>query len=504
MTVRMNDRVRRVLAPPGRIARRLGALLLAATLVSACDVHTPVGPGSLAQLVVTPNVTLPVNGTQQFVATGTDAEGQPVDVTPVWSVVAGGGTINASTGLFTAGTTTGVFTSTVQATAAGRSGTATVTVVAGAVASITVTPSPVTMAINGTQQYTAVGRDAGNNVVPITPVWSVVAGGGTINSTGLFTAGTTPGTYTNTVRATSGALFGSGTVNVAAGALASISVTPSPANMVQGGQQVFTAIGRDAGNNIVPITPVWSVTAGGGTISVGGAFTAGGTDGTFTNTVRATSGATFGTATVVVGPAALIPLGAAATHGILAGSAITCVTLGTINADASVYPGSAFSGFPPCTITGQQHAADAYALAAQNDLTTAYIQIDNLPCGTTLVADLGGQTLQPGVYCSLSSQGLTGQMFFDALGDPNASFIIKAASTITTAGAVITLLNGAQSKNIYWQSGSSVTLGVGSAMKGNIIALSTITLVDNATLIGRALARNGAVSLGNNNTITLP
>jgi len=127
-----------------------------------------------------------------------------------------------------------------------------------------------------------------------------------------------------------------------------------------------------------------------------------------------------------------------------------------------------------------------------------------MPCGTTLVADLGGQTLQPGVYCSLSSQGLTGEMFFDALGDPNASFVVKAASTITTAGALVTLLNGAQSKNIYWLAGSSVTLGVGSAMKGNIIALSSITLVDNATLIGRALARNGAVSLGNNNVITLP
>jgi hypothetical protein len=95
-------------------------------------------------------------------------------------------------------------------------------------------------------------------------------------------------------------------------------------------------------------------------------------------------------------------------------------------------------------------------------------------------------------------------MFLDALGDANATFVIKAASTLTTASAQVTLLNSAQAKNVYWLVGSSATLGVGSAMKGNIIAFTSISLVDNATLLGRALARNGAVTLGTSNVIVLP
>ena len=88
-------------------------------------------------------------------------------------------------------------------------------------------------------------------------------------------------------------------------------------------------------------------------------------------------------------------------------------------------------------------------------------------------------------------------------GNPNALFVFQAGSGLTTAGSVV-LIGGAQAKNVYWQVGSSATLGTASAWQGNILALTTITLVDNATLKGRALARNGAVSLGTNNSITLP
>jgi hypothetical protein len=94
------------------------------------------------------------------------------------------------------------------------SGTATVTVIAGSLATITVTPNPHTLAINGTQQFTAVGKDAGGNVIAITPTWSIVARGGAIDSTGLFTAGTVPGTFPNTVRAASGSISGTATVAV--------------------------------------------------------------------------------------------------------------------------------------------------------------------------------------------------------------------------------------------------------------------------------------------------
>lgn len=290
-------------------------------------------------------------------------------------------------------------------------------------------------------------------------------------------------------------------------ALALITVTPN-ITLPIGATQQFVAVGTNGNGDVMAITPTWSVVGGGGTITGAGLFTAGATAGTYPATVRATSGNRSGTATVIVlaatPPVPLIALGGAASHGILAGSTISCVTLGTVGADASVSPGSAITGFPPCVITGTQHAADAFALAAQNDLTTAYDQLAGLPCSATLSADLGGQTLRPGVYCSLSSQGLTGEVFLDALGDANAVFVIRAASTITTAGASVTLLNGAQSRNVHWHAGSSITVGTASAMKGNLIALSSISLLDTTTLIGRALARNGAVSLGNNVQITLP
>ena len=376
----------------------------------------------------------------------------------------------------------------------------------GSLTNITVTPD-VTLAVNDTNRFVAVGTDASGAVVTISPVWSVQAGGGVISGTGLFTAGTVPGVYTATVQATNGGISGTATVTVVVGALASINVTPNPDTTAANATQQFTAVGMDGGGNVIAISPTWSVVASGGSIGSSGLFTASAAAGVFTNTVRANSGSISGFATVVVTTApssGVIPLGAAETHGILAGSAISCVALGTVNADASVFPGSAFSGFPPCTITGAQHAADTFAQTAQGDLTTAYNALDVMPCSATLSSNLGGQTLQPGVYCSTSTQGLTGEMFLNALGDPDATFVIKVASALTTATAQVTLLNGAEARNIYWLVGSSATLGVGSAMKGNIIALTSITFEDNATLLGRALARNGAVALGSSNVITLP
>jgi hypothetical protein len=494
-----------------RTARIIMAVALAGLSATACK-NDSTDPGTLSTLVVSPNpATVAPNGTVQFTAVGTDFTGASVTPNPgaiVWSVT-GGGTIDPSTGLFTAGTVAGT-TSTVVATCRGIDASATVSVVAGPLATITVTPNPATMAINATQQYTAVGRDAQGNVVTITPVWSVTAGGGTIDAaTGLFTAGTTPGTFTNTVRATSGTIFGTATAIVTPGPLATITVTPNPVTLGIGAQQQFTAVGRDAANNVVAITPVWSVVNGGGTIDAStGLFTAGGATGTFNNTVRATSGTMFGSATVTVtSPASpIINLGTASTYGILAGSTVTCASApGTVNADVGVSPGSALTGFPPCTITGQTHLADATAATAQNDLTAAYNQAAGLPCGTVVgTTNIGGTTRAAGVYCSPSSILVTGDLTLDGGGDPNAVFVFQAGSTLTTAGNVV-LINGAQAKNVYWQVGSSATIGGGPATwQGNILALTTITLNNNVTLNGRALARNGAVTMGTGNTINLP
>jgi len=204
-----------------------------------------------------------------------------------------------------------------------------------------------------------------------------------------------------------------------------------------------------------------------------------------------------------VGPQAP-SLNAAATYGILAGTAVSCGgPVGTVSADIGIFPGSALTGFPTCTLSGTQRLATALAGTAQGNLTTAYNALKGMACGTTISADLGGTTLAPGVYCSASSVGLTGALTLDGKGHSDATFVIQSGSSLTVAGSVV-LIGSAQAKNVYWQVGSSATIGSSSVMKGNLLALSSISFASNATLLGRALARNGGVSLTSNNTITLP
>lgn len=204
-----------------------------------------------------------------------------------------------------------------------------------------------------------------------------------------------------------------------------------------------------------------------------------------------------------VGPQAP-SLSSAASYGILAGTAVSCGgPVGTVSADIGIFPGSSISGFPTCTLSGTQRIATALAGTAQGSLTTAYNKLAGMACGTTISADLGGTTLAPGVYCSASSVGLTGALTLDGQGHSNAVFVIQSGSALTVAGSVV-LIGSAQAKNVFWQVGSSATIGTSSAMKGNILALSSISFASDATLLGRALARNGAVSLTSNNTITLP
>ncbi len=308
------------------------------------------------------------------------------------------------------------------------------------------------------------------------------------------------------VLATFSAACGSRDVN-GPNTLASIVVSPNPQTLRPGETVQFTAAGTDGSGNSMPITPTWSVVNSGGTVdAASGLFTAGTSTGTFTGSVKASSGVRSGVATVIVSSNAAAPvanLGTAAPNGIMAGTAVTCVTGGTISANVSVSPGNTVTGFGPCVITGVKHLGDAIALHAQSDLTIAYNTLAGLPCGAAIVGDLGGTTKLPGVYCTASTIGVTGTVTLDGNGDPNSSFVFQAGTGLTTAGNVV-LINGAQAKNVWWQVGSSATLGTSSQWQGNIVALTSITLVDNATLLGRALARNGAVSLGSNNSITLP
>jgi uncharacterized repeat protein (TIGR01451 family) len=200
------------------------------------------------------------------------------------------------------------------------------------------------------------------------------------------------------------------------------------------------------------------------------------------------------------------PLGTANSFVVLGGQSVTNTGPSVITGDLGVSPGTAVTGFPPGTVVGTIHAADAQALQAQADNTTAYNDLAGEACNTTfgVPTDLSGLTLVPGVYCFASSAGLTGTVTLDAQGDPNSVFIFKIGSTlITGSSSTVALINGAQQCNVFWQVGSSATLGTSTNFIGNILALTSITLDTNAILSGRALAQTGSVTL-DSNIITAP
>ncbi|HUR83688.1 MAG TPA: ice-binding family protein [Thermoanaerobaculia bacterium] len=201
--------------------------------------------------------------------------------------------------------------------------------------------------------------------------------------------------------------------------------------------------------------------------------------------------------------AAQISLGTAQSFGVLGGSTVTNTGATTVNGNVGVSPGGSVTGFPPGVIIGGAiHSNDAVAVQAQNDLATAYNDIAATPCTVDLTGqNLGGLTLTPGVYCFSTSAQLTGALTLNALGNPNALFLFKIGSTLTTAsGSSVTVINGGSSCNrVYWQVGSSATLGTGTSFAGDLLALTSITLTTGANTSGRALARNGAVTLDTNN-----
>jgi len=175
-----------------------------------------------------------------------------------------------------------------------------------------------------------------------------------------------------------------------------------------------------------------------------------------------------------------------------------------VTGDLGVSPGTAITGFPPGLVIGTQHAADAVALKAQTDLTTAYNDAAGRTPARSVPADIGGQTLVRGVYKAAGPLGITGTVTLDAKGNANAVFIFQVGSTLITApNSTVALINGAQPCNVFWQVGSSATLDTNTTFVGTIMALQSASLLTGSTVAGRVLARNGAVTL-DTNTITRP
>jgi hypothetical protein len=202
---------------------------------------------------------------------------------------------------------------------------------------------------------------------------------------------------------------------------------------------------------------------------------------------------------------AAVPLAGASNFAILAGSAISNTGATNITGDLGLSPGTSVGGFPPGTLVGTQHVNDDIANQAKLDITSAYNDAAGRTASdiVTLSGNLGGLTLTPGLYKSTSSLAISsGDLTFDAKGNPNAVFIIQIASTLTTtSGRKVILSGGALASNIFWQVGSSATFGTTSSFKGTIIAMQSITFNTGATLDGKALARTGAVVMAGNTII---
>ncbi|MFG2862684.1 ice-binding family protein [Streptomyces sioyaensis] len=205
--------------------------------------------------------------------------------------------------------------------------------------------------------------------------------------------------------------------------------------------------------------------------------------------------------------ATLVPLGTAATFGVLANTAVTNTGPTVVTGDLGVSPAGAVTGFGPGggTVTGTIHVNDAVAAQAQTDLLAGYANALVQPVTATVPTELGGTTLTPGVYNSASGTfGLNGTLTLDAQGNPNAVFIFKTNTTlITGATGNVNLINQAKSANVFWQVGSSATLGIGSTLRGSILAFTSITATTGAIVDGRLLALGAAVTL-DTNTITVP
>ena len=239
----------------------------------------------------------------------------------------------------------------------------------------------------------------------------------------------------------------------------------------------ITTIARDLAGNSLPQPYTWNFTTG------------------------------TGAAVPVVVSQSPVALGAASTYGVLAGSTVTNTGPTTIKGDVGVSAGSAVTGFPPGAVNGGAiHAADTPASQAQMALTAAYNDLAGRSVNPVSVAgNLGGSTLSPGLYKSTSSLEISsGDLTLDAKGDSNAMFVFQIASTLdVSVDRRVILIGGATASNIFWQVGTSATLGTNAIFKGSILADQSISMQTGATIDGRLLARIGAVTL-ESNTVTVP
>lgn len=193
---------------------------------------------------------------------------------------------------------------------------------------------------------------------------------------------------------------------------------------------------------------------------------------------------------------ASVGLGTSAAFSVLGSSTVTNTGPSTLSSDLGVSPGTAITGFPPGKAGGATYKGDAQAAQARSDLTIGYNDAASRAPTDIVAGDLVGKNLTSGVYKSNSSLALSGTLTLNGQGNPNAVFIFQIASTLVTASSSkVSMINDAQACNVFWQVGSSATLGTTSTFDGTIMALASVTVTTGTVVTGRALARDGAVTL---------
>jgi Ice-binding-like/Bacterial Ig-like domain len=375
---------------------------------------------------------------------------------------------------------------------------------------------PGTTAVAGVVTY-----DAPSNTATFTPSSALAIP--TVTYTATITTGATD-TFGNALASDFVWTFTTGTTTCLSGPPTVISVTPpdlssgicpdtvvvatfseamNPATinsttflLAAGSTPVAGTVTYDAPSRVATFTPTSS-------LALSTTYTATITTGVqdlFGNSLASDKIWTFTTAAVAC--SSIVPLGTACSFGILGATPVVSSVGPTIvTGDVGIWPAASITGFPPGTLTGTKHAADAVAMAAQGDLTTAYNFAAAAAGGAVLTADIGGQTLAPGVYKTTSAQptlGITGNLTLS--GPASGVWIFQIVSSLTTAAgnSQVIMAGGATAHNVFWQVGSSATLGTNTIFQGTIMAQASITLTTGATLNGRALARTGAVSLDSN------